>query len=103
MRQMLLKDGNLYLDSDLYETYFKSIDAVVLLRRDATFLLMPVQQSGGGLLLKIRNAKGDRVVHAAEFFQNHGVNVSKQHVLNVEWNPDYAALVFRIPETPPLC
>lgn len=96
MRRMLLKDGNLYLDSDLYETYFKSIDSVVLLRKEDEFLLMPVQQAGGGLLLKILNAKGDRVVHAVEFFQNHGIDVSEHQVLDIEWNPDYAALAFRV-------
>lgn len=96
MRQMLLKNGNLYLDSDLYEAYFKSIDAVVLLRKETTFLLMPVQQAGGGLLLKICNAKGDRVVHAVEFFQNHGIDGRMQKVIDVEWDSRYAALAFKI-------
>ncbi len=93
---MTLNNGNLYLNSDLCDTYFKSIDSVALLRKNSKFLLVPVQQAGGGLLLKIRNVKGDRVVHAIEFFQSHGIETNKPITLDVEWNSDYAALTFEI-------
>jgi len=96
MKQMLLKNGNLYLDSELYETYFSAINSVVLLKKDATFLLMPVQQAGGGLLFKIKNAKGDRIVHAIEFFQQHGIEVEEEKVLDVEWSAELAALTFTV-------
>ena len=96
MKKLLLKNGNLYLDSSLYETYFSSIESVVLLKRDSLFLLMPVQRAGGGLLLKIKNAKGDRIVHAIEFFQQHGVATEEERVLDVEWSAELAALTFSI-------
>lgn len=94
MKQMLLKNGNLYLDSELYETYFSTINSVVLIKKDDTFLLMPVQKAGGGLLFKIRNTKGDRIVHAIEFFQQSGIESEEEKVLDVEWSAELAALTF---------
>ncbi len=96
MKQLILKNGNLYLDSELYETYFSSINSVVLLKKDSIFLLMPVQQAGGGLLFKIKNAKGDRIVHAIEFFQQYGIESDEEQVLDVEWNAELSALTFSI-------
>jgi len=96
MKQMLLKNGNLYLDSALYETYFSAINSVVLLKKDDIFMLMPVQQAGGGLLFKIKNAKGDRIVHAIEFFQQHGIEAEEEKVLDVEWSAELAALTFTV-------
>ena len=96
MKQIQFRNGNLYLDHDLYETYFNSIQSVAILRKDNKFLLTPLQQSGGGLLLKILNAKGDRVVHANEYFQNYGIDLSKERCLDVEWDQSYAALSFEI-------
>ncbi len=32
-----------------------------------------IQRSAGGMLLKIRNAGGDRVLHAQEFLREQGV------------------------------
>ncbi len=98
MKQMLLKNGNLYIDSSLYETYFNDINSVALLKKNSLFLLMPVQQAGGGLLFKIINAKGDRIVHAIEFFQQHGIGPSEEKLLDVEWNAKMAALAFTIPD-----
>lgn len=96
MKQMLLKNGNLYLDSELYETYFSTINSVVLIKKGDTFLLMPVQQAGGGLLFKIKNTKGDRIVHAIEFFQQNGIEAEEEKVLDVEWSAELAALTFTV-------
>ena len=97
MKQIRLKKGNLYLDAGLYDTYFKGISSVVLLKKDSLFLIAPVQQAGGGLLLKIINSKGDRVVHAIEFFQHHGIDSEEELKLDVEWNAELAALSFTFP------
>ena len=90
-----LANGNLYLDSTVYNTYFPDINSVILLDRSPHILIMPVQQQGaGGLLLKIRNAKGDRVVNVAEFFQNLNIDITKEKIISVKWSSDYSALVF---------
>jgi hypothetical protein len=97
MKQLILKNGNLYLDSELYETYFSSINSVVLLKKGSIFLLMPVQQAGGGLLFKIKNSKGDRIVHAVEFLEQHGIDTQEEQILDVRWDAELAALTFSIP------
>ena len=97
MQQIILKNGNLYLDSELYDTYFNTINAVALLKQESTFLIMPVQQAGGGLLLKIKNAKGDRIVHAVEFFQQYITVTDEAISLDVEWSSEHCALTFSLP------
>ncbi|MBL4762751.1 MAG: hypothetical protein JKY93_08635 [Gammaproteobacteria bacterium] len=96
MNQLLLKNGNIYLDSELYETYFSAINSVVLIKKESLIQMLPVQQAGGGLLLKIKNAKGDRIVHATEFFQQHGLEIEmdKEILLDAKWNAEMAALTF---------
>ncbi len=97
MQQITLKNGNLYLDSELYDTYFNTINAVALLKQESTFLIMPVQQAGGGLLLKIKNAKGDRIIHAIEFFQQYLPITNEAIPLQVEWSSELCALRFSMP------
>ncbi len=97
MNQLELKSGNLYLNNELYETYFSSINSVVLIKKESLFLMMPVQQASGGLLMKIRNAQGDRVIHTVEFFQQHDVEVEREMMIDVRWNAELAALTFSIP------
>jgi hypothetical protein len=97
MPQITLKNGNLYLNSELYDTYFNTINAVALLKQESIFLIMPVQQAGGGLLLKIKNAKGDRIVHAIEFFQQYITITDEAIPLNVEWSSELCALTFSLP------
>lgn len=97
MQQIILKNGNLYLNSELYDTYFDTINAVALLKQESIFLIMPVQQAGGGLLLKIKNAKGDRIVHAIEFFQQYITVTDDAISLDVEWSSELCALTFSIP------
>jgi len=58
---------------------------------------MPVQQAGaGGLLMKIRNSLGDRVVSIAEFLENYGFDLPEEVVIPVIWSSSDAALVFII-------
>jgi hypothetical protein len=59
---------------------------------------MPVRHAGGGgLLLKIRNRQGDRVVHAREFFRDHALDETLDQEVPVHWDNDNAALVADLP------
>ena len=81
--QVTIARGNLYVPLGTYETYLKNIEAVALLPHEKGILLFPlIQQSAGGLLLKIRNLRGDRVIHSQEFFRNNNL---------AESNPDMVA------------
>lgn len=96
MEVLTIQKGNIYISSAQYETYFGGVEAVVLLKRENVFLLMPVQNASGGLLLKIRNADGDRVVHAAEFFMLNDVECQEPRSVDASWNTDLAALILNI-------
>jgi hypothetical protein len=72
--QVELKQRRLYLARAVYEAYFAGRSTVILLRKDKDMLVLPVRHAAsGGYVLKIRNAAGDRVVDAGDFFRDHGL------------------------------
>jgi hypothetical protein len=88
-----LKRGGLYLSAEVCERYFAGLETIVLLRRDDDLLLLPVRNAAaGGYLLKRRNAAGDRVVNAPDFFREHGIDEDVERDLAVVWNSERAAL-----------
>jgi hydrogenase maturation protease len=89
--------GNLYLSQEICARYFAHVDAVALLARDDEVLILPLtRESAGGLLLKQRNARGDRVIHAQEFFRRHELpEQGESRTLPGCWSPAQAALVLR--------
>lgn len=94
--------GNLYLTRETCDTYFPGIQSVALIAREEAVMIVPLtQESGGGLLLKIRNARGDRVIHAQEFFRAQGlIEDFHERTVPVRWSSESAALVVAgIPKT----
>ena len=87
--------GNIYLSRELCDTYLSDIISVALLaREDKVFILPLTRESGGGLLLKIRNARGDRLIHAQEFFRENGfAEQTEERMVPVHWSLESAALV----------
>ncbi|GIX26764.1 MAG: hypothetical protein KatS3mg123_0645 [Burkholderiales bacterium] len=87
--------GSLYLPREMYDLYFAGAQTVALVAREDKILVIPlVPGSAGGLLVKTRNARGDRVVHAQEFFRENGFAEDfQQHVVLAQWSPEAAALV----------
>lgn len=93
-----VRNGNLYLNASLYEKYFPALHSVMLMKKDHTLFILPVVNPGaGGLLLKIRNAQGDRVIHAQEFCRVHGIDEQFDQILSVSWDEEAASLVVQIP------
>jgi len=89
--------GNLYLDSFLYNSFFAGIESVALLPRLPGFFIMPVHsQASGGRLLKMRNAKGDRVVTATDFFQECGIDYQAEKVCAASWDSQVCALYIEL-------
>jgi hypothetical protein len=93
--QIAVARGNLYLSLELYETYFSGVDCVALSPHPEGALIIPlIRQSAGGLLLKIRNLRGDRVIHAQEFWRQNGFAESfDERRRNTRWLSDRAALL----------
>jgi hypothetical protein len=86
--------GSIYLDRDLCERYLPAVAAVALLARDDKTFMLPLHgPTAGGLLLKVRNARGDRVVHATEFLQSQGItpDAPERSVL-VQWAAEIGGL-----------
>ena len=87
--------GNLHLSREACERYLPGIESVALLEREGDVLVVPLtRESGGGLLLKLRNARGDRVIHAQEFFRTHDfVEEFVTRRVDIRWDQAAAALV----------
>lgn len=74
--------GNIYIPFETYDIYLKNIEAVALLPHKKGILIFPlIQQSAGGLILKIKNLQGDRVIHAQEFFRNNDYEETFEEVI----------------------
>lgn len=87
--------GNVYVPVEVYDCYFKGMESVALLPHPEGVLLLPlIQQAAGGLLFKIRNLRGDRIIHAQEFLRTYGYAESESEKLHsVRWLSDRAALL----------
>lgn len=89
-----IERGALYLSHEVYDRYFAGLDAVILLRRENDLCIMPVRHAAaGGYLLKLRNKRGDRVVHAPDFLREHGFDENLALQLSVAWSTERGALV----------
>jgi hydrogenase maturation protease len=87
--------GNFYLSREICDTYLPGVVSVALLARDDEVLIVPLtQQSAGGLLLKHRNSRGDRVIHAQEFFRARNLPEDFElRAMRVQWSRESAALI----------
>lgn len=93
--EIAIARGNFYLSREICDTYLPGVVSVALLARDDKVMIVPLtQQSAGGLLLKQRNARGDRVIHAQEFFRNKDLPEEFDlRSVPVYWSQESAALV----------
>lgn len=93
-----IENGSLYLDAEVYTEFFGGRDAVAISPRDGSIAVFPLAQAGaGGSLAKVRNARGDRVVHARELLARLDVDDSDSHELAARWDEELAALTFPRP------
>ena len=73
-----LQNGRLHLTSAAYDRHMDGCTIAALLARDGIWLLLPLRAGAGGLQIKLRNARGDRVIEAQEFFRSQGLEDSPQ-------------------------
>ena len=90
-----VRNGNLYLSREVCEAHLAGAGSVALVQRDGQAMLVPLQpDAAGGLLLKVRNARGDCVIHAQEFFRQHGyLEDAEARQCSLAWSAQFAALV----------
>ena len=72
-RRIQLRAGRLHIESEVYQSLLPGCAALALLVRDGQWLLLPLLGGAGGLQIKIRNARGDRVIESQEFFRQQGL------------------------------
>jgi hypothetical protein len=94
-RRIRISRGSIYLDRDLYDACLPGVSAVAAVVREGSAYLLPLRgPAAGGLLLKVRNARGDRVVHADEFLHTLGISsIAPERWVPVRWMPDMAGLL----------
>ena len=91
-----IRSGKVYLSAVLCETYFKGIEAVIVLVRDGCVHVLPVHRmAAGGCLLKVRNAQGDRVASAPDVFLAHGMDDLEATGVPVRWSTQDGALILQ--------
>jgi hydrogenase maturation protease len=90
--------GNFYLSRELCDAWLSGVASVALLMQGEDVMIVPlIRDSAGGLLLKQRNARGDRVIHAQEFFRHCNLpEDAEPRTLRAHWSCDRAALVVRL-------
>jgi hypothetical protein len=91
--EVSIREGSIYLPHQLVDTYFRDIDAVIVLIQQGELMVMPVHQAtSGGSLLKVKNAAGDRVVQARDVFQDQDLLEFRADNLAVIWSAEKSAL-----------
>jgi hypothetical protein len=92
-----IANGNIYVSLEVYETYFRSVEAVALLADDAGILILPlIESSAGGILMKMKNLRGDRVIHAQEFIRRHGyLESNENYTYSIQWSTERAGLLIQ--------
>lgn len=86
--------ANFYLSREICDAHLAGLHSVALLQHEDRVLIVPLMPgSAGGLLLKLRNGRGDRVIHAQEFFRTHGYleDFEERHC-ELRWDAKMAAL-----------
>ena len=90
--------GAVYLSAEIVDTWFRGLDAVVVLIRDERLLILPVRQAAaGGCLLKVRNARGDRVASAPDVFRASGLEDLAAEAVPARWSVEEGALIASLP------
>lgn len=87
---------HLYIDAATYDRNLADAPAVALLRDQDDLLILPVTGAGfGGFYIKQVNARGDRAIHAADFFRLHGIGERDEHHVLAAWTKPIAGFTVR--------
>jgi hypothetical protein len=93
-----IQNGSLYLDAEVYDTYCRGRDSVAVMPREHVIALFPLAPgSAGGSLAKVKNARGDRVIHAPGLLRDLGLDDSHSEELPLEWDAELSALTLPRP------
>ncbi len=88
-------DGRVLIDRSTCALYLANAPAAALVERDGQVFLVPLSGPvAGGMLLKQRNAAGDRVLLATDFLAERGLGrFSAEHEFPVRWVAEAGGLL----------
>ena len=87
--------GRVLVPHNTYELYLGGAASAALIERDGQILLLPLRGPvAGGMLLKQRNLRGDRVMQATDFLSQLGIDPFAAEVeFKVCWVAESGALL----------
>lgn len=78
---------HLYLDAAAFAAHMPRAASVALLREGGDLLILPIfAAEAGGFLVKQVNARGDRAIHAADFFRLNGIDETRAILIEANWS-----------------
>lgn len=96
-RHVHVRRGWIQVPLEMFEAFFDGREGVVPFALEGQLCLMPVQQVAGGLLVKLRNARGDRAIDAAELLRAHGWDDQGEYDCSARWESSLGALALSPP------
>lgn len=90
--EVIVKRGVAQIPKEIADAHFEGRSAIVPMLQGETLSLAPVDEYAGGLLLKIRNARGDRAVDLSEALRAHGWDTDGEIACRAAWDVERAAL-----------
>jgi hypothetical protein len=70
-----LHRDHLYIEAAVFDAHMPQVRSVALVRESDDLLILPiVTAEAGGFLVKQVNARGDRAIHAADFFRLNSID-----------------------------
>ena len=88
--------NHVYIDATSFDTHLARVANVALLRDGNNLLILPiVGAEAGGFFVKQVNARGDRAIHAADFFWLHGIDETSERHVAATWIEGLAGFTVR--------
>ncbi len=82
---------HVYIDAASFAARLGSVANIALLRDGDDLLIMPIfNAAAGGFLVKQVNARGDRAIHAADFFRLNGIDETNDQRFDAIWSDAWA-------------
>ena len=87
--------GCVRVPRETYEVYLDGVSSAALIERDGQIFLLPLRGPvAGGMLLKQRNLRGDRVMLANDFLAERGLDpFAAEREFSVRWLTEVGALL----------
>lgn len=100
---VVVRRGVARIPRAVVEAHMPGCTAVVPVMDASRLCLVPVDERAGGLLLKVRNAQGDRAVDLSEPLRACGWDADGEYPCSVAWEPRLGAVALtrEAPEPPP--